>query len=357
MMDSIPPNAGDPPNAGKSAPAFSSRPESSSLPDSSASPDSNASVTATVGDSPITAASAPSALPERNFFQSSSLLSVFARLCIYLILSYSLIYAIPRLFIPLLRPTSFFAPKILMAGELSFAAGAYLPAWFLSLMERRSFRSYGLPAQGAFSKLFWQGVLLGLAEISGVIGTIAAFGSYRFGSIAIHGIVLARYAVFWAVFFLVVGLVEEFQYRGYVQFTLSQAVGFWPAAVLLSVGFGVVHLANQGENWVGGAGVALTGLLWCFTLRRTGNLWLAVGMHASFDFGETFLYSVPDSGYLFPGHLSNATLAGPAWLTGGSVGPEASVFDFVTLILFFFVIHWLYPARSSKSTTQALPAA
>jgi hypothetical protein len=68
-------------------------------------------------------------------------------------------------------------------------------------------------------------------------------------------------------------------------------------------------------------------------------------MHASFDFAETFLYSVPDSGMIFPGHLSNATLQGPAWLTGGTAGPEASVLDFLVLAVFFYVFHRLFPAK------------
>jgi uncharacterized protein len=74
-------------------------------------------------------------------------------------------------------------------------------------------------------------------------------------------------------------------------------------------------------------------------------------MHASFDFAETFLYSVPDSGMIFPGHLSNATLHGPAWLTGGTAGPEASVFDFLVLGVFFFVFPRLFPAKAP--TNQA----
>jgi len=80
----------------------------------------------------------------------------------------------------------------------------------------------------------------------------------------------------------------------------------------------------------------LTGLFWCLTLRATGNLWFAVGMHASFDFGETFLYSVPDSGMVFPGHLSNATLAGPRWLTGGSAARKPA---FATSSCFFIFLH------------------
>jgi len=92
-------------------------------------------------------------------------------------------------------------------------------------------------------------------------------------------------------------------------------------------------------------------LLLALTLKRTGNLWLAVGWHAAFDFGESFLFSVPDSGTLLPGHLSNATLHGPAWLTGGTVGPEGSIFSFITLGVAAFAIHTVFPARKSSSAS------
>jgi len=117
---------------------------------------------------------------------------------------------------------------------------------------------------------------------------------------------------------------------------------------VVSLIFGVMHATNPGETLMGLAGVVLSGLFWCFTLRRTGSLWFAVGMHASFDFAETFLYSVPDSGMVFPGHLSSATLQGPAWLTGGSAGPEASVLDFIVLGIFFVGIAKLFPAKPSE---------
>jgi hypothetical protein len=51
---------------------------------------------------------------------------------------------------------------------------------------------------------------------------------------------------------------------------------------------------------------------------------------------------------IFPGHLSNATLHGPNWLTGGSPGPEGSIFDFLILGIFFFVVHRWYPAKKEQ---------
>jgi uncharacterized protein len=284
---------------------------------------------------------------EHGVFHSTSLLPVLLRICIYVALATGIIFVLQWALAVLVDgEPSLYSPKILTISEGSQLAGAFLAGMAMSRMEGRSFGAYGLPPRGALGKLFWQGALFGLVEISAVIATIAVFGSYHFGNLAIHGAELLRWGAFWGVLFILVGLYEEFAFRGYVQFTLAQAVGFWPAAALLSFAFGFIHRTNPGESKLGLAGVMLTGLLWCFTLRRTGNLWFAVGMHASFDFGETFLYSVPNSGALFPGHLSSATLAGPAWLTGGSTGPEASVCDFIMLMAFFFIFHRLYPARS-----------
>ena len=288
---------------------------------------------------------------ERGVFHTDSLLFVLLRIGMYFALAEGVSYALRWIMVALSAgEISIYSPKILTIAEVSSLAGAFAAGIAMSQLEGRTFGDYGLPLRGAFGKLFWQGTLFGLAEISAVIGVIATFGSYHFGGLAIHGVDLVRWAAFWGAFFVLVGLYEEFAFRGYVQFTLAQAVGFWPAAVLLSIAFGFVHRTNPGESKMGLAGVVLTGLLWCFSLRRTGNLWFAVGMHASFDFGETFLYSVPDSGVVFPGHLSNATLAGPAWLTGGSAGPEASVCDFAMLLIFFYVFHRLYPARARSAS-------
>jgi uncharacterized protein len=297
-----------------------------------------------ISDSPNVPAARPSA--GQLLFRSPKLIFALLRIGIYLALSGAITFGLAslgRLFLH--GGFSGLTPRALMFGEGLLLAGSFAAAALMSRLEDRPFGAYGLPRREAFSKNFWVGAAFGLAEISLVINAMALFGAYHFGALAVHGRGILQWGLLWAIFFLIVGLYEEFAFRGYSQFTLAQGAGFWPAAIVLSLAFGAVHYSNEGETWPGLAGIVLTGLLWCFTLQRTGNLWLAVGMHASFDFGETFLYSVPDSGYVFPGHLSNATLAGPSWLTGGSAGPEASVFDFAILILFFFVIDRLYPAR------------
>jgi uncharacterized protein len=193
---------------------------------------------------------------EHGVFHSHSLLFVLLRIGMYFALAEGVSFALQWIMVALSPgERSLYSPTILTISEASSLAGAFAGGVAMSQLEGRTLGEYGLPLRGAFGKLFWQGALFGLAEISAVIAAIAMFGSYHFGSLAIHGTDLLRWAAFWGAFFVLVGLYEEFAFRGYVQFTLAQAVRFWPAAVLLSAAFGFVHRTNQGESNMGLAGV------------------------------------------------------------------------------------------------------
>jgi membrane protease YdiL (CAAX protease family) len=99
-------------------------------------------------------------------------------------------------------------------------------------------------------------------------------------------------------------------------------------------------------------GVAVIGLFFCLTLRRTGNLWFAVGFHASWDWGESYLYSVPDSGGMVTGHLLRSSFHGSSWVTGGSVGPEGSVLVFVILGLTWVAFDRAYPEVKYRANSR-----
>ncbi len=251
------------------------------------------------------------------------------RLCLYVVIAYVL-PSMSRLWLQ-------------TAAELGLAIIALAPALLMARIEGRAFGNYGLPLGNAFGKMFWTGTAWGLVSLTVLLMVLRGAHAFYFGSVALHGGRILKFAVFWAGFFLIVGFYEEFFTRGYTQFTLTKSVGFWPAAILLSLGFGALHLENPGEYWVGILGATAIGFFFCLTLRRTGNLWFAIGFHAAWDWGESYLYSVPDSGSLAPGRLLHSSLQGPHWLTGGSVGPEASVFLFVLLALLWVLFDRVYP--------------
>lgn len=246
-------------------------------------------------------------------------------------------------------PAALFTAKSVLTQEGALVIGLFLAAFIMSKIERCKMGEYGLPRAEAFGRKFWQGVVWGFMAITLTLLLIAALHGFILGSVALSGSALAKYALVWAAAFLLTGFFEEFLFRGYSLFTLSQGMHFWPAAIFLSLLFGAGHLSNAGEAWPGALSAGLIGFFCCFTVRRTGSIWFAVGLHTAWDYGETFVYGVPDSGLVAPGHLLNSSFRGPRWLTGGQVGPEASIFCFVVLALMFLVFHFAYPARKESA--------
>jgi len=209
-------------------------------------------------------------------------------------------------------------------------------------IERRRFSDYGLPLRQAFRKSFWFGTLLGFGAISGTLLVMFFMHAFRINGLALHGKAILFSLAGWAAAYVLSALFEEFAFRGYAQYTLGSGIGFWPAAFVFSGLFGLGHLlADPGENVMGSATVVLFGLLLCFFLRRTGNLWCAIGFHLAYDWGQ-MLYGVPDSGIVPYHNLLSSTLSGPHWLTGGSVGPEASFLTPIALLVTLMVFNRCY---------------
>jgi membrane protease YdiL (CAAX protease family) len=256
-----------------------------------------------------------------------------------------------RIFLPLLLvPNGPITPGILGLQEGLAVFCALLAAYVLARLEGRRFGEYGMPWARAFQKKFWLGAIWGILAISAMMLFIDLSGGYSLGAVDLPRAALVHYALEWAGVFLLVGMYEEFFFRGYLLFTLNSGMSFWPAAILLSLIFGAVHLRNPGEGSIGALSVFVTGMFLCFTLRRTGTLWFAIGFHAAWDYGETYIYSVPDSGIVMPGHLLASSFHGPAWLTGGTVGPEGSAFDFVVMALLFVIFDRIYRTRKAYPT-------
>lgn len=228
-------------------------------------------------------------------------------------------------------PAATISPLWMALGEFVQFLPVALAAWSMSKIERRRPGVYGLPlTRSALSRFGLGYVAWGFLPLTLILLIMRGLGVFYFGSVAVRGSEALSWAAAWGLVFLAVALFEEYLFRGYGLYTLSDGIGFWPAAIVLAVAFGAVHMGNGGENRVGIAGVFLYAIFAAATLRRTGNLWLAVGAHAGWDWGESFFYGVSDSGYQAPGHLLNPHIQGPNWLSGGTVGPEGSI---VTLIV------------------------
>jgi len=257
-------------------------------------------------------------------------------------------------------PQNPFSPGVLFAGEGTLFGIVLAATWIMSKLEGRHLASYGLPWHRAFRGEFWKGTAIGFLAISILIGALRVAGVFHLGEASLHGAELFKYATLWACALLAVAFFEEFAFRGYALFTLTTGMTFWPSAFLCSTFFGYVHHGNSGETWLGAFSAGLIGLLFCLLLRKTGSLWMPLGFHAAWDWGETFFYGVPDSGQIAPGHLFNATLSGPLWLTGGTVGPEASWLCIILILALLAIFSVLlreakYPDSAAVPDPRRLP--
>lgn len=212
--------------------------------------------------------------------------------------------------------------------------------WIMSKIERRPDSVYGFGGKRKLA-LFLAGLAWGVTCVSLLVLTLWKAGFLVFDSRLLFGGNILRYGAVWLLGFFLVGLLEEYLTRGYLQYTLtrglagiyqaafktrhSEALGFWTAAVIFSILFGLSHSSNPGESPIGELAAGLAGLVFCFSLWRTGSLWWAIGFHTSWDWAQSFLYGVADSGLMVQHHLLATHPVGKPILSGGATGPEGSI--------------------------------
>jgi CAAX protease family protein len=229
-----------------------------------------------------------------------------------------------------------------------------VPSVAMSLLERRPLRAYGLGVEGAFGKRFWEGALWGFAGLTALLVVMRLSGVFWFGPMNFNLRSTLMFAALWGIGFLLVGFFEEYAFRGYLQYTLTSGLGFWPATVLTSLLFFQAHRGNPGENWAGLVDVFLAGIVFSVMLWRTGNLWFGVGFHLAWDWAQSFFYGVPDSGLITKGHLFEGQSHGPVWLSGGTVGPEGSIFSALIEVVLIGLVLWRFK-RPMYPDAQTLP--
>lgn len=210
---------------------------------------------------------------------------------------------------------------VIMGG---FAVVVLLASWIMAKIEGRRLADYGLPWRRAFCGQFWQGAAISFASLTILLLVLLFSGAFSFGSSDLHGADILKYGVVWTVPLFLAALLEDFFYRGYLLFTLATGLGFWPAAIVTSLWMGGMHYFNPGGHGLGPIAATEYCLVTCLVLRRTGDLWMPLGIHSAWGWGEVFFFAVPSSGLLGRPHLLNASFHGPQWLTGGTFGPEAS---------------------------------
>ncbi|MCZ8322825.1 MAG: CPBP family intramembrane metalloprotease [Novosphingobium sp.] len=181
---------------------------------------------------------------------------------------------------------------------------------------------------------------LGLAFGGGLFaimtGIVALLGGFEV--LGLRGL-----GALWSMLALAVfsGVFEEILLRGIVFRQIEAWLGSWIALAASSALFGVLHIGNPGATWFSSLAIAIeAGILLGAAYMLTRRLWLAIGIHAAWNFTQGWVFSVPVSGGEAPLGLLITRRVGPDWLTGGDFGLEASVVAMVVATLAGLWLLW-----------------
>jgi hypothetical protein len=120
-------------------------------------------------------------------------------------------------------------------------------------------------------------------------------------------------------------LFEELATRGYILSVLRGWLGWRWAIVITSVGFGLLHLANNGATVESVALVTLAGFFLAGVLYATRSLYAAWMAHFAWNWTMAVLFHSAVSGYPMESPRYRYVDAGPDWATGGDWGPEGGI--------------------------------
>ena len=237
------------------------------------------------------------------------------------------------------------ADSIAFGETVSFITGIICTLPF-ALYEHRGLFSYGFPFRSMLGPRLWEGFIVGAVMAALVAVGMLALGGMQIKGFALTGEALLYSALAWLGANICVGIAEEYFFRSYFLQTLWKSIGFWPASIVIAAIFASAHyFFKPGENiWDVITLVALS--LWlCYTVLRTGNLWFAVGFHIAFDFLQLFVIGTPNGSQIPQGRMFDVTFNGPAWLTGGVLGTEASFLMYPLILGIWVYVWWRFRGR------------
>ncbi|HVW76135.1 MAG TPA: CPBP family intramembrane glutamic endopeptidase [Alloacidobacterium sp.] len=246
-----------------------------------------------------------------------------------------------------MKPKAAVGPGIALLQEFCQFVLLLVATGIMAAIEKKRVDAYGYAGSAKLARFLF-GLIWGFVAISILVGVLWKTHLLAFDGSPLHGLIALKYAAGWALVFICVGFFEESLLRGYLQFTLARGIGFWWAALLLSVLFGLAHKGNAGESPVGLFSAGAVGLVFCLSLWYTGSLWWAVGFHAAWDWGQTYFYGTPDSGMIAKGHLLSEHPTGALLWTGGATGPEGSLL-IIPLLALMALLMWLWWGRRAIS--------
>ena len=194
-----------------------------------------------------------------------------------------------------------FSSDVWNTAIMYFAFFGVWIAFFLNALLRKNrplFKAYGTGLSGNRIPELLVGLLLGF----GMNGLLILFAM-------LHGDVHLYFDRFEIVPFFILLLAvfiqsaaEEIMCRGFIyQRVLRTYRGKFLLAVLVNgIFFGLIHMTNDGATPIAIIDIIICGIQYSAMVYYFDSLWMAMGAHAGWNFTQSILAGLPNSGNVFP---------------------------------------------------------
>lgn len=218
----------------------------------------------------------------------------------------------------------------LVLGVATAVLAVFVYARVVRWSERRA--PLEVAAKGAAARI-GLGAAIGVGWFAAVIVNIAFLGDYRVDGFGSAGGAAGLFG-----FMAAAAVTEELMFRGVLFRITEERTGTWMALALTSVLFGLSHLLNPDATLLGAIAIAIeAGGTLGAAYAATRNLWVPIGLHFGWNFAEAGIFGTEVSGNGKAEGLLHSVTSGPALITGGRFGPEASPYSVVFGVLLTIV--------------------
>ena len=206
-------------------------------------------------------------------------------------------------------------------------AALLVPALVLGVVawraRRRGETELGLGVRGMGRDLLG-GAVVGAIGIAATIGLLLVTGAYVLdGPVPDLRVALIGFAGIM-IYFLVLVVVEEVVFRGFLMTGIGVVAGPWAGLVATAVLVALPYALASDSGPLAVLGEIVVNLVVGAARLRTGRIWFGVGLRMTWNAGWV-LGAVADGGTVLAPPVIAAHAAGPRLLTGGGFGPEGGL--------------------------------
>jgi hypothetical protein len=207
---------------------------------------------------------------------------------------------------------------------------------------------------------FGRGLIVACGLVGLTVSILAIAGCYRIMELNSN----LRLIVDYFANFTMGALMEEILFRLIVFRLTEEWLGTRWALAIQMVLFGFAHILNDNATIFTCLTIAVVGgLLYTAAFMYTHRIWLVLGIHAGWNYFQSGVFGMPNSGSAYEGVLM-PIVTGPTWLTGGVFGIEASVLAVsLTLVCGIILVFkadtagHLYPPHWNRKRSHELSSA